>query len=60
MFCHLSWVKGATARLLSRRNGLAGQLAVVGKVKVKAMNSLVMPLVFGLRRCNGAGTLRED
>lgn len=61
MSCRLSWVRAGIARLPSRKNGRAGLLAVVGKVKVKAPNELVLTSVVALRMCNkGVGTQCEN
>jgi hypothetical protein len=48
MSCHLSWAMGANARLLSHKNGQAGLLMVVEKVKVR-MAGTVDDLVLTLR-----------
>ena len=49
MSCHLSWAKGETARLLTRKNGPAGLLVVVVvKVKVR-MAGTMYDLVLTLR-----------
>lgn len=61
MSCRLSWVRVGIARLPNRKNGRAGLLVVVGKVKVKARNDFVLTSVVALRKCNkGAGTQCED
>lgn len=52
MSCRLSWVRAGIARLPSRKNGRAGLLVVVGKVKVKAPNDLMLTLVVVLRKCD--------
>lgn len=47
MSCHLSWVMGVNARLLNHKNGPAGLLVVVEKVKVRmagTVNDLVLTL----------------
>jgi hypothetical protein len=48
MSCHLSWEMGVNARLLSHKNGPAGLLTVVEKVKVKTAGT-VEGLVLTLR-----------
>jgi hypothetical protein len=48
MFCHLSWGMGVNARLLSHKNGPAGLLMVVEKVKAR-MAGTVDDLVLTLR-----------
>lgn len=48
MSCHLSWVMGVNARLLSHKNGLVGLLMVVERVKVR-MAGTVDDLMLTLR-----------
>jgi hypothetical protein len=59
MSCHLSWAMEVNARPLSHKNGPAGQLMVVEKVRVR-MAGTVDDLMLTLRCGAEARSLRGD